>query len=348
MDTILFLKYFCLSVRVPLMWVLLICSPLFTNAQLIKSKSLDSRDDSIQITIAKRDYKNILRGVRDEQYIGYVFDNTKPNLVFEANVSPDLKLGLVKNVYLQLAFKTNFRMYDTTSNPIRTPTYNPSVTVNYFFNHHAVVYENEPVDFLSLTVAHYSNGQEGDFFNSDGSINYINGNFATNFIELRNTITKSLNGKQRYSKAWCMLSGSLIRNIGTKEGGFSMEEGLKNSYGFSRIKMNARGYRNLNGIRDSSRQWDLMIGTEMMFVLDPAKQLRFFGMTPLERRFSFKLMTELKFPPSYSDFGIYAQFYIGPDYYNIYYSQYYVQFLIGFTANLTQFSIPNDAGRKKK
>ena len=102
--------------------------------------------------------------------------------MFEANVSPSFKIRERKDSRLMgvLTGQIIIRMYDETSNPVRTPSYIPQITF-YFLTGNKQASKK-----LTLfgRFAHHSNGQDGSFFNDDGNINLINGNFATNFSEL--------------------------------------------------------------------------------------------------------------------------------------------------------------------
>ena len=64
--------------------------------------------------------------------------------------------------------------------PIRTPSY--QIGGLLFFNpfKHTI----DHYQYLSTGIYHHSNGQDGDVFNDDGTINLKSGNFSTNFIEL--------------------------------------------------------------------------------------------------------------------------------------------------------------------
>lgn len=76
-----------------------------------------------------------------------------------------------------------FQVRQTTekSAPVKTPGYLPRVT--FFFWKNKEVREKKP-NYWSLRVSHHSNGQAGDFYNPDGTINTQTGNFSTNYLEL--------------------------------------------------------------------------------------------------------------------------------------------------------------------
>ncbi|MFO8148370.1 MAG: hypothetical protein R6U03_13365, partial [Gillisia sp.] len=118
-----------------------------------------------------------------DSYITFPTDigNLEP-LIFEANVSPGFKIREGKDSRLMAVLTPQIivRMYDEFSYPVRTPSYMPNITF-YFLTG-----SERSINKLSLfgKIAHHSNGQNGDFYDENGTINLISGNFATNFIEL--------------------------------------------------------------------------------------------------------------------------------------------------------------------
>lgn len=75
--------------------------------------------------------------------------------------------------------------FNDTSLPVRTPSYMGGL--NYFFAPSCFWKRDAETDFLkfkyvSLQGYHHSNGQDGDEFNTDGSINVYNGNFGEQIV----------------------------------------------------------------------------------------------------------------------------------------------------------------------
>lgn len=67
------------------------------------------------------------------------------------------------------------------SAPVKTPGYLPRVT--FYFWDTSEKNEKKP-NYWSFRLSHHSNGQAGDFYNTDGTINTESGNFSTNYLEL--------------------------------------------------------------------------------------------------------------------------------------------------------------------
>ncbi len=80
---------------------------------------------------------------------------------------------------LSFSPRVKLRINNERSYPIRTPSFMPSVTYHYRISDNTKRYS-----YLTATVTHHSNGQDGPESLPNGSPNLVNGNFATNFVEL--------------------------------------------------------------------------------------------------------------------------------------------------------------------
>lgn len=320
---------------------------LLVSGTCFSQSSKMLRKDSIRATNISRDYPNILRAVQKQNYIGFVTHNIDTPLIFEARFAPEYNfIQNDKNWSVRFQFVTVFRMLSARSAPIYTPSYVPSLSFTYFYNGHAATYENEVISFSTLKVAHYSNGQSGNFYNPDGSVNNVTGNFSTNYIEVTQSACKSFaENNGNVSKTWALLSIAFRHDIGANTGVFSIEDGLKNSYGVNRIKLQAKVYRNLAVNNLKERKWDISGDLEICYLLDKSNNIDLYEMSEVQRRLGLLLSVTLHCPEKWSNFGIYSQFYWGSDYYNINYFRFYRQFLIGLTADINRFEIPSNAGK---
>jgi hypothetical protein len=111
-------------------------------------------------------------------------------VLFEANIAPHLvypwEISGAGHFAVDITPKFVVRMFQEDSNPVRTPSYMPRGTLYYWWRSHDD-WQNTDDNFtaLFLTLSHHSNGQPpSSFFNPDGSINHIDGDFSTNFVEL--------------------------------------------------------------------------------------------------------------------------------------------------------------------
>lgn len=121
----------------------------------------------------------------------YLFQHTDSDLVFEAQIAPDVKIvdnfrGALDNAldskkrhfaYTVFGtFLTRLRMFDEASNPVRTPSYMPKATIQlaWMKNVSDRDPEAEPVEFIKgpidmwlvnvIPFGHHSNGQNGCLF----------------------------------------------------------------------------------------------------------------------------------------------------------------------------------------
>lgn len=94
------------------------------------------------------------------------------------------KTPIAKKHYVQIHIPTRLqiRQFTTTSSPVRTPSYNPGLRIFYWKKGWAK--EKYHISYLSLGLHHYSNGQQGPHFNTDGSINTETGSFSSEYVEL--------------------------------------------------------------------------------------------------------------------------------------------------------------------
>ena len=239
-----------------------------------------------------------------DSYVTFPFDfgNIEP-LMFEANVSPSFKIRERKDSRLMgvLTGQIIIRMYDETSNPVRTPSYIPQITF-YFLTGN-----KQPSKKLTLfgRFAHHSNGQDGSFFNDDGNINLINGNFATNFVELgliKSSFSSRLNtfkffksSVEIHPKSW-------------------MLEELQGTYSGLRWHNTFLAYKLPTGDFNKSRKANVSLKAETTLMLDNINNLNTFDLKRLNASLTFYYH-----PKFLEDIGLFVQFYHGADYYNIYF-----------------------------
>ena len=122
----------------------------------------------------------------------YLFQHTDGDLVFEAQIAPDVRIvdnfGRAMEQVLDAGrprvfaysvygtFLTRLRMFDEASNPVRTPSYMPKGTVQlaWLKNLSSADPQSAPVEFLqgpiemwlmsAIPFGHHSNGQNGCLF----------------------------------------------------------------------------------------------------------------------------------------------------------------------------------------
>ncbi len=80
------------------------------------------------------------------------------------------------------SFSDEFGIPPDVSNPVRTPSYIPRITVFKSFDNWWSMDKGVSSKYLGLSFFHHSNGQDGPEFLPDGKINYYNGNFGEQLV----------------------------------------------------------------------------------------------------------------------------------------------------------------------
>jgi len=236
----------------------------------------------------------------------------RDKLVFEGNIAPHFYVTPFDRFAFVFTPKVVVRMFRVDSKPVRTPSYMPRASLfapvgaRGFMQH-----------FAFLTLSHHSNGQEGEFLNPDGSVNFVDGNFSTNFVELgaqavwSRSETRTLNGYslsvEYHPTSW-------------------MEEAMRETYSQARVKGSFRGVLfNDWGIPAS------IVGERISFIVAPTVLL---DGTPPPATAGFdrvNLWTAVSVRPSWMDqLSVFVNYYWGQDYYNLYFNRRLSVVRIGF------------------
>jgi len=240
-------------------------------------------------------------------YITFPIDigNIEP-LWFEGNIIPNFMIRKSKNSRLMgvLTPQIILRMYREESMPVRTPSYMPQIAVYYKLT-------NKPKkDQYTLfgRFVHHSNGQDGDFYLSDGEINLLTGNFATNYLEfgvVNNHYNKNLRAVQFYSTSLeYHPTGWSIEEL---DGIYSM---LRWHNGFSIYKI-PLGKQNAD-----KKRAQISLKAEAMWMFGEVNDWQTFSLDRLNVNLTFYYH-----PKFMEDIGLFVQVYNGMDYYNIYFNR---------------------------
>ncbi len=264
-----------------------------------------------QDTLITKDTResSFFQGIRANQEESYItFGGGLGNiddLIFEALISPyflvrtsdDSRYGAT------IAPALILRMYAEESFPVRTPSYMPHVTFYRQLNDNG----DRDMQYVFLTLAHHSNGQDDDFFLEDGSFNTKSGDFATNYVELGASINKQL---APFSNTTEYFETSL-------EYHFHYKEELENRYSFIRWNSSIRVFRSLN--LESIRTLELEKNPKLQSTLETSW---LFGDIGDADFFDFKERFNISFtlayqPDALADVSIFLNAYSGKDYYNM-------------------------------
>ncbi|WP_339837113.1 hypothetical protein [uncultured Maribacter sp.] len=254
-------------------------------------------------TIPQLDLYKIALINQTDSYITFPTDiGNIERLMFEANINPSFIIRERNDSKLMAVLTPQIiiRMYNEESYPVRTPSYIPQVTFYY------LAHKKEALNNLVLfgKIAHHSNGQDGNFYNENHTINLQSGNFATNFFELG--LLKTAYSKRL--KAIKTIKSSL--EIHPKS--WILEE-LQGSYSGLRWHNSFTSFKfPLKDVKNQRAKFSLK--AEATLMLDNYNDLDVFDLD----RFNASL-TFYYHPKFLQDIGLFVQFYHGMDYYNIYF-----------------------------
>lgn len=159
-----------------------------------------AQKDPVALSTEKRDSlkHDLLRAQFESSYItvGGTPLNAKylgnaPVSLFESRIAPHISLATADRGRWAffLSPKTLVRQLTAYSKPVRTPSYMPSLTAYWALRPQPGVLRDSSAtlrveqDFVSVTLTHHSNGQEGPTFLPDGQLNLSSGEFNSNFLE---------------------------------------------------------------------------------------------------------------------------------------------------------------------
>ena len=265
--------------------------------------ALQSQDT---LTGPKLDLATVAQVNHSDSYITFPSDigNLEP-LMFEANVNPSFVIRKRDDSRLMgvLTPQIVIRMYNKESFPVRTPSFIPHISIYYTSG------TPSGTDHLTLfwTLAHHSNGQDGEFYTPDGQINLKTGNFATNYIEfglIKTSFSTSLNATQFLKSSLEIHPNSWM--LEELKGQYS---GLRWNNAFTAYKLPVK-MGHLGAIKA-----DFSLKIETNWFLDRINDWDFWDLSRLNARITFYYHPEFL-----EDIGLFVQYYHGMDYYNIYFN----------------------------
>jgi len=195
------------------------------------------------------------------------------------------------------------RMYNEFSYPVRTPSYIPQVTFYYLTGNKKA----ETNYTFYGRIAHHSNGQDNDFYNSNGSINTLSGNFATNFFELgliKTTQSTQLNAVKFFKSSLEVHPKSWM--LQELHGQYS---GLRWHNSFTAFKLSREQ-------ANKSKNPNFSLKVETTYMFDAINNWNTLDIKRLNAGLTFYYH-----PKFLEDIGLFVQFYHGKDYYNIYFDE---------------------------
>lgn len=272
-------------------------------------------------SIPQLDLSRIALINQSDSYITFPTDigNLDP-LMFEANINPSFVIRKRKDSKLVALLKPQItiRMYNEESYPVRTPSYIPQISVYY------LAHKKEGLNYSVFfgKIAHHSNGQDGNFYKDDNTINLQTGNFATNFMEFGFI-------KTAYSNRIKALK-TMKSSIEIHPKSWMIPE-LKGKYSALRWHNSFTSFKfPLTNSHSDRANFSLKAETTLM--LDNYKDLETFDLD----RFNASL-TFYYHPKFLEDIGLFVQLYHGMDYYNIYFNHQISVIRFGIMTEILRF-----------
>ncbi|MGB5420349.1 hypothetical protein [Algibacter sp.] len=272
-------------------------------------------------TLPQLDLSKIALINQKDSYITFPTDigNIEP-LMFEANVNPSFVIRERKDSKLMavLTPQITIRMYNQESYPVQTPSFIPQISVYYLANKY------EALNYLVFfgKIAHHSNGQDGNFYNNDNTINLQTGNFATNFMEFgflktaysdRLKAIKTLKSAiEIHPKSW------MLQELNGKYSGLRWH----NTFTSFKLPLTYSG----------SNKANFSLKAETTLMLDDYNDLDVFDLDRLNASLTFYYH-----PKFLEDIGLFVQFYHGMDYYNIYFEHQLSVIRLGIMTEILRF-----------
>ncbi len=253
------------------------------------------------------------------------YGNIEP-LIFEADIVPYYMLGFNPSSRWGIALSPRviLRMYNKDSYPVRTPSYMPRVVLMRQF-----VNESKQRDwFCYFSWYHHSNGQDGTFFNADSSgINTQNGSFSTNWVESGFFFSRLKENKKYFLKISAMYSYKQDHELDGTYGRLRFFSDFQSEWNLSKtFKFLDLSYLKNNKILLTSA---LRVG----LIADDLQNAKIIDKKRLIFRYT------LTFKPSFCrDVNLFAQYYYGQDYYNIYFNRTLQVLRFGITAKISIFN----------
>ena len=301
----------------------------------------------------------------------YVFQHL-PNsdLVFEAQIAPRIiildsigkatssvlleRKAPVWGYQLSTTPLVKLRMFDETSNPVRTPSYMPKITfqlarlrnVSASNDSDSDEFNAGPIGMWLLDVipfGHHSNGQNGCLFTSEvrndegecvelvptttKTVNKENGSFSTNYIEVtghygRMYLDSVGAAAQEFATRWEWRAGAGVQLNPEGYIGGSIKPATAELYGPTRLLFAAMAAR-----REAWRCGRAAADVRLQYITDAPSGLP-------------SLISQAEgacFPKGWGGAGVFVRIYHGQDYYNLGFTESITRFQFGITLQRDQF-----------
>lgn len=250
---------------------------------------------------------------------------------FEAGIASKIKLmnfnseknGFAKpNSDLEISMYFLLRMYNEESSPIHPLSFEPGITYTHYLPSRTATSFN----YFTFAFKHLSNGQKGEYFiPGTDTVNLQSGNFSTNYISMNYSRVNEVRGATFFQTYGLRLDGGIPNTV------LSMEENLYNNYGQIRLMANFQFISPVISLfeKQPSLAFRTILRLENTYIAGDLSKYD----DDEKDRYSFKGRLSL-YPESGLRMGLYTQFYVGRDYYNLKFNDIFDVWSIGITYNL--------------
>lgn len=223
--------------------------------------------------------------------------------------------------------KIQLRMLNEISAPVKTPGFLPRATYFFWLDRHFK--SKVRFSYFSIMLSHHSNGQAGDFYNPDGTVNTDSGSFSTNFLEF-----------SFYNISDWGLFPNWKKVSFEWHPGFNREDNLKDQYESAKIRLSsqAKGALLPSKIREP-REWLYKLLVEASYIVRGreyvvAPNADFPGIEPEKAstwdNVAFSAEASIK-PHFFDQISFFFKYDYGSDYYNIHFQEHISRFQFGFS-----------------
>jgi hypothetical protein len=244
-------------------------------------------------------------------------------VLYEATIAPPFFVSPGRNPLLvAVTPKIVVRQFAGGFYPVPPPSYMPRLTLYYWGAPFAPRTRIDSAAYAFLRVSHHSNGQDNDYFTPEGQVNYRDGKFSTNYLELgmvQHLVRAGpIVGAQQLSFEW--------------HPPMWMRWELRPRYGPFRIHLNS--HVEILRERLALEGAVLSLGYIAGPVLPEQRGMR---------RRSVLSYTIYKGVGQLGDFALFASYYTGQDYYNLRFDRSISTFKIGALAGVRRLPLGEGA-----
>jgi len=213
---------------------------------------------------------------------------------------------------LVLTPKIVVRLFREYSEPVKTPSYMPRLTL--FLWSEKQLAAAAGTSYFSVGLGHHSNGQAGPVFLPGGALNHETGDFTTNYVELAGHLLD----RDRTWLGWSRLSVEW-------HPWFAQQQRLLGRYGSLFAELEATIVERL--------PLDGRIGASVGMMLNASPRSSEGGLVRQLERFPVAVTYAVGWPDV--ELALFARYYLGRDYYNIWFDRRLHVLQIGISSNIS-------------